>query len=293
MRTLASTLGLLLVPALVGACRSPSPNVAVDSTGVPVLATADGALFGDVREQVAELASRHAKLRVEHGGGAGGASESVELAALDDDDLGALVVVRVMRAGAIVAGEPVVDDEAIALASSRGRVAAGGARFAVVRADSDAFVTDVMRVLRVVRTAGFAHTVLSAREPDARTPVYATTRGAVALPCGWPSRAPKSPVGAARALVRVGQHASGIGTVEVLSAPQGGFRQAAAFCASVATLPHRAEKELEIVVEFVEGDRFPCTTPGSDRMSQGAYTMNEVNATYGTLPSAGCDRFPR
>ena len=154
--------------APLAACRAPSARVAVDAAGVPVVDAPDGTLFRDLREPLADLARRHSTVRLASPGRSGG-NDRVELTALDDDDLEALVVVHVRRGAVFVAGQPAATDEEIAAAASTAARSAR-ARFAVVRSDDDVFVSDLLRVTKTLAESGFAHTIVSVREPTRRSP---------------------------------------------------------------------------------------------------------------------------
>lgn len=280
-----------LVVAVVGAltaCR-PAAHVAIDSGGVPVVTANPDAAFGALRPTLSEVAASHpaARLRL----AATTDEERVELAADDNDDLEDLVVVRVTKRETVVAGQPTTTDDEIRSIAETG--VHGTARFAVVRADDDARVSDVMRATRAIKGADVAHTILSRRAPSARAPSRLRDGTDIAITCDWPRRAPRAQVGSAKALVEVVRDAGGVGRVRVISAPAGGFRQAAAFCASTAELPASGPNSaLQVHVEFEVGNYLQCATPGDDLVSVGMYSA-AGNSRYGTTPSSGCDRFPR
>lgn len=195
-------LAAVLVGCIASSACRPVANVALDATGVPVIATAPDARFDDVRGTLAEVAARYRVARVhlaatveDH------ADQHVELNAEDNDDLDVLLVVRVTKTSTVVGGYQANTDQEIS-SRTTSSLEGGASRFAVVRADDDARVADVMR---------------------------ATVAGEV----------------------------------------------------------------VPIEVEFELGNVFQCSEPGDDRMARGAYTPSEVHSTYGTLPSLGCDRFPR
>lgn len=281
---------VMAVLGVVAGCR-PATDVAVDSSGVPVVTAKPDAAFGDVRYTLSEVAAAHPQARLRLA--ATTDDERVELSADDNDDLEDLIVVRVTKRETVVGGRSTTTDDEIR-SIAEGGSHGGASRFAVVRAEDDARVTDVMRATRAVKGSGVAHTILSRRAPSARAPSRPRAGSGMSITCDWPSRAPRTHVALAKAVVEVVRDAEGVGRVRVVSAPAGGFRQAAAFCASTAELPPGApDSAVDLHVEFQLGDRFACDTPGDDQMPQGAYTPNEMNARYGTLPSAGCDRFPR